>query len=391
MTKHQAQPGPSTTATSGIFGTRRKAFPSLPPASEELRHERTEHYREMLNKIPGFAFELDEGGRLTFINDTALRALGMGREEATGREFAEFIPEPAAAEGLRSALSGENPGPLEHSVLRADGSTLRVRSAFTIIVHDGRVSGVRGFATDLSEKERMGKELKKAERRRSSYESAARSGHDLRNVLCALKGGISYLQTFDFAKLRPDQIKEIGEVFADQLEAIEHGTALTEDMMQLAGAERMEWGRVELSPLLHKIAREQRSGCAEKGIAVVCECGPDLVLERADRHKLKRAIDNIVKNAIESMEGGGLLEIAAEPGVLDGRPAALLRVRDTGCGIPAGMLDSVFEPFVTTKGGSGGTGLGLAISAAIIDSHDGRISVYSKEGQGTVFEIALPV
>ncbi len=385
MKQDQAQPGPSATGASGIFGTRR--FPSLPPATEELSSERRGDYREMLNKIPGFVFELDTQGRLAFINDTALQALGMEREEATGREFAEFIPEPAAAESLRAALAGANPGPLEHSVRRADGSLLRVRCALTIIVNDGEVAGVRGFATDISEKERMGRELKM---RRASYESAARSGHDLRNVLCALKGGISYLQTFDFANLRPDQVKEVGEVFADQLEAIEHGTALTEDMMHLAGAERMDWSRVELSPLLNRIAREHRSLCAEKGIAVVCECGPDIVLGRADPHKLKRAIGNIVKNAIDSMEGGGLLEIIADAGVLEGRQAAHITVRDSGCGIPAGMLDSVFEPFVTTKG-PGGTGLGLAISAAIIDGHEGRISVQSVVGKGTAFDILLPM
>jgi len=66
-----------------------------------------------------------------------------------------------------------------------------------------------------------------------------------------------------------------------------------------------------------------------------------------------------------------------------------IRVQDNGCGIPAGVLDKIFEPFFTTKGQQG-TGLGLAVIWGIVDNHDGRISVRSKEGEGTTFTVRLP-
>ncbi len=385
------QPYPeSVPATSGIFGTRGRApsvFPSLPPRFEELKAERVIYYHDILDTLPQMAFELDEGGRITFINGTALGVLGYSREETSGRAMSDLIEGGEVA--FRDALAGINPGPIEHLMRKADGGRLPVRCTLTIIVNEGRVIGLRGIAMDMSEAAGMRKELERAERRRASYESAARCGHDLRNMLCALKGGVSFLQAFDYGNLSPRDLKDIGEILKDQMDAIDRGTALTGDMMQLATAERMDWGAVDLSGVLEGMVRGRRQQCAQGSIVAVCDIEPGITLAKADRHKLFRALDNIVANAVDSMPGGGLLEVIAGRGILDGKPAAHVCIRDSGCGIAPEMLETVFEPFVTTKGTSG-TGLGLAIAAAVIDAHGGRISVRSEMGKGTEFEILIP-
>jgi signal transduction histidine kinase len=109
---------------------------------------------------------------------------------------------------------------------------------------------------------------------------------------------------------------------------------------------------------------------------------PDLLL---DVHKIVQVLINLVKNAIQAMKEGGEITLSAH---LQGRFVSL-KVADTGTGIPPGILSNIFNPFFTTK--SEGFGLGLAISRNYIYDHGGNISVQSRVGEGTVFDILLPL
>jgi signal transduction histidine kinase len=99
---------------------------------------------------------------------------------------------------------------------------------------------------------------------------------------------------------------------------------------------------------------------------------------------LRRAFLNLVQNAADAMPQGGTVTLAGQ----NTATQVQLRVHDTGCGIPANLLQQVFEPLYTTK--PGGTGLGLYIVQEIITAHGGQITVESVEGQGTMFTITLP-
>jgi signal transduction histidine kinase len=100
---------------------------------------------------------------------------------------------------------------------------------------------------------------------------------------------------------------------------------------------------------------------------------------------LRRALLNLVQNALEAMPLGGTLTVAGQSTAAQ----VQLQVRDTGCGIPVAQLPKVFEPLYTTK--PGGTGLGLYIVQEIVAAHEGHVAVESVEGQGTTFTITLPV
>ena len=104
-----------------------------------------------------------------------------------------------------------------------------------------------------------------------------------------------------------------------------------------------------------------------------------------DLHRFSRMLCNIVKNAREAMPQGGILTLATERT----GDEIVLRVSDTGVGIPPEILPKLFEPFVT-HGKANGTGLGLAIAKSIVEGHGGRISVRSELGSGTTIEIGLP-
>ena len=96
---------------------------------------------------------------------------------------------------------------------------------------------------------------------------------------------------------------------------------------------------------------------------------------------------NILLNAIQAMQDGGILGIRVD--AQNGR--FTVTISDTGKGIPNDILQKVFDPFFTTKGEGKGTGLGLWVSQIIVEQHGGTISLSSQEGKGTTVEIHLPL
>ena len=104
-----------------------------------------------------------------------------------------------------------------------------------------------------------------------------------------------------------------------------------------------------------------------------------------DSARFIRVLCNLIKNAREAMPGGGILTISTD--LVDNQ--VVLRISDTGIGIPADLMPKLFEPFVT-QGKSHGTGLGMAIAKSVVTAHDGKISVQSVQGNGTTVEIRLP-
>ncbi len=105
-----------------------------------------------------------------------------------------------------------------------------------------------------------------------------------------------------------------------------------------------------------------------------------------DMNQWQQVLLNLALNACAAMPNGGRLTISTTAG--DGR--VILRVADTGCGIPEGLMEKIFEPFFTTQPVGKGTGLGLSVTFGIVEQHDGTIEVDSKEGQGSTFTISLP-
>jgi signal transduction histidine kinase len=108
-----------------------------------------------------------------------------------------------------------------------------------------------------------------------------------------------------------------------------------------------------------------------------------------DRRQIRRALINILINAIQAMPNGGAVQVRARRAPVGGREWLRLDVADTGCGIPTELLHRVFEPFFTTK--AQGTGLGLAVVKSIIEEHHGELSLESAPGRGTTFTLRLPL
>jgi signal transduction histidine kinase len=109
----------------------------------------------------------------------------------------------------------------------------------------------------------------------------------------------------------------------------------------------------------------------------------------ANRSKLEQVLVSIINNAIHAMKNKGALTVTVMPD--DEEENILIKINDTGRGIPAEDIKNIFEPFFTTKPPGEGTGLGLSVSHTLIKEHHGEIEVESSEGEGTTFTVSLPV
>jgi signal transduction histidine kinase len=109
----------------------------------------------------------------------------------------------------------------------------------------------------------------------------------------------------------------------------------------------------------------------------------------ADKQRLEQAVLNIIKNAIDAMPEGGMINISSVEDI--DNKLVEIRIRDTGMGMDPEVSRKIFDPFFTTKDEGKGSGLGLFVAKEIAEEHEGSISVKSVEGEGTTFIIKLPL
>jgi signal transduction histidine kinase len=221
----------------------------------------------------------------------------------------------------------------------------------------------------------------RADRERRSRDEVLRIvAHDLRSPLAAVRLSIAGAQR----SMPPGAAIPRLDVAERALERIDRLIADLVDAAKLdAGPLAIEPSDLDFASLMNDVVELCRESFAEKEIDLKMDIGP---VGRAaiDRDRWMQAVTNILTNALQHTPRGGSVRVTAS------RDAEMLRVTvsDTGAGIEAADLEHVFNRFWTKRGV--GTGLGLFISQAIVHAHGGRISVKSRPGVGTTFEIVIP-
>ncbi len=128
-----------------------------------------------------------------------------------------------------------------------------------------------------------------------------------------------------------------------------------------------------------------------KGVTLEYRPGNDLPCLKLDRNQIQSALLNIMINALDATEPGGVITVTTQNSSIQGNKGIDIFIKDTGSGIPPEYLDKLFDPFFTTKEPGKGTGLGLAVSIGIIQRHGGTITVTSESGKGSQFRVWLPL
>jgi signal transduction histidine kinase/putative methionine-R-sulfoxide reductase with GAF domain len=146
--------------------------------------------------------------------------------------------------------------------------------------------------------------------------------------------------------------------------------------------------RVDLNEEIREALAVFREDLDEARILIDLDLSKDTPIISADPDQLRQVLWNLVSNAIQAMEGGGKLTVAARPALPDEGDGVVFLVGDTGGGIPHDVVHNIFNPFFTTK--AKGTGLGLPIVHAIVEKHGGSIQLDNREGKGVIFSVFLP-
>ena len=233
------------------------------------------------------------------------------------------------------------------------------------------------------------KEAEAANRIKS--ELFARLSHEFRTPLHAVSGYLEILQQNIHGGLNDDQRKDVDRIHQAQ----EHLMALVNMILDFA---KLEGGLVELAMAEIPIEETLRGAdalvspqFAKKGVAYTHRAGDPALTVFADREKVQQIIVNLLANAVKFTPPGGSVD-------LDWRVEnenVIVRVRDTGSGVPEEKIEEIFEPFVQVRAPgslpSGGTGLGLAISRDLARAMGGDVRATSRLGVGSVFTLTLPL
>jgi len=223
-------------------------------------------------------------------------------------------------------------------------------------------------------------ELSKHERESAWKEMAKQIAHEIRNPLTPIKLSIQHVrQAFkDKAPDREEILQRVTQTVIDQIEVL---SRIASEFSSFAKMPASKFERLNIDDLLKETINLFRE---VEEISFVHKPSPSTAMIIADRDQLRGVFINIVRNAIQAMQESGT--ITAET-FLE-KHLCIIKISDTGPGIPEEILTRIFDPNFSTK--TEGMGLGLAIARRVIEDHGGTITCSSERGKGTMFEIRLP-
>jgi len=220
--------------------------------------------------------------------------------------------------------------------------------------------------------------LLRSERFAAVGEAAAYVSHEIKNPLMVIGGFIRQLQRHFEEDLRA---QEKFTIVVDEVKRLENFLGDLRDFTRPATPVMQQ---VDINQVIQEEKALMQEAAKERGIIIVDSLQSDLPSVEADRNQMKQVLVNLVKNAMEAIEGDGKITLAT--GVTNGQ--IWFSVQDTGKGIDPETLAKIFDPFFTTK--DKGTGLGLAVINKIVIDHQGTIEVASTPGEGSTFTVKLP-
>jgi signal transduction histidine kinase len=294
----------------------------------------------------------------------------------------------------RALLFSPYPDPLIRPILFVVFATI---ISTLMAIHLNQVEKERKARTELSKAYRelseydqrlkeSQEELVQAEKLTSLGQLAASIAHEVNNPL---SGVLVYTQLLT-KKINSDKFTK--ETVLDYLSKMEpeltRSTRLIRNLLDFARQSPPALREVDINEVVSRASDLAAHSAELQNIEVIKELNPSLPKPEADFDQLQQVCTNLILNAIQAMPQGGRLTLRT---ATDSDDQLRIEVQDTGCGISAENIKKLFTPFFTTKEKGKGVGLGLAVAYGIIQRHQGKIEVRSKEGEGTTFTIHLPL
>jgi PAS domain S-box-containing protein len=337
----------------------------------------------VLDSLPSGILVCDEKHSLIMANKSSLRLLPLSGTEG-GPLWDLITDEHIAAFFQRTLQSGDRVVEQEMDV-----EMLGVDRLLSISVHPlvdrRRITGSLVYVEDITEKRGREAHLRRAENLASLTTIAAAVAHEIKNPLGAISIHLQLMQRTLAKENSENADPIINKYFGILNEEVDRLNHIVVDFLFAVRPMLLELREKNVNPLIEELAELVRAELEEAHIRLLLELDEKLPPALIDERYMKQVLLNLIKNAQAAMPNGGLLTIATQTSDNEIR----ISVCDTGTGISAENLKKIFDPYFTTK--DNGTGLGLTLVFKIIREHQGEISVESREGEGTNFEIILPV
>ena len=339
---------------------------------------------------------VDTKGNVLIFNEGMEDLTGYKAEEIMEHgHLSSFYDIDVAKENMRKMRSDQHGpvgklNPTTMSVTTKDGEEIPVTLTASIITIDNKEIGSVGVFTDMREVLKMRKDLEEAhvqlvqsEKIASVGRMAAGVAHEINNPLA---GALIY------AELLKERLSDDPQGQSDIQEVINQTLRCKKIVAELLEFSRQSIGQTSSFSLQYLISQCLNllvNQALFHNIRVATEIEPDMPEMAGDIGQLQQVFTNLFINAADAMEGKGLLTVTAS---YQPEPSRfVIKVSDTGPGIPVQLRDKIFDIFFTTKPVGKGTGLGLAITRNIIQLHGGTIAIKCPPGGGTTFLIELPL
>jgi two-component system cell cycle sensor histidine kinase/response regulator CckA len=357
----------------------------------------SDHYRNILENIAEGYFEVDLDGNFTFLNPSMAKILGYNQKDLVGVNYKAYLSEENTGNILQAFKKAYRMGGSavlhDGRHVRTDGSIVELETSVALLMDgQGQPRGFRGIVRDITARKKLERQLIQMHKMEAIGTLAGGIAHDFNNLLMGIQGFASLMRR----DLEPDHPHY--KKFLQIEEQVRSGAELTQQLLGFAREGQYEVKLVDLADVLKRTAA--MFGRTKKEITIHRNIDKALCHVEADQRQIEQVLLGIYLNAWQAMPGGGTLTLEACNATLeegeslpfDALPGSYVRVsiRDTGIGMDEKTLERVFEPFFTTKEMGHGAGLGLASAYGIIKSHGGFISVASKVGEGTTFDLYLP-
>ena len=357
--------------------------------SESALQEKAIDYQELERLNSSIVSTIDSGlltvnqeGRIRVFNRYAELLTGILQTDAYDHPLAEVIPGLARFESeFCRPLQGE------FQYAGADGEPMLLSfKSVPLTGQEGEPAGAVVDLHDLTQMRRMEGELKRADRLAAVGELSARMAHEIRNPLAAISGSVQLVALREWADEKDRRLFSIILRETDRLDG------LLRDFLFYAKPTQPNKVALNLRRVIADLCSLLSTDPRLEGVRVENRVPEGLVVV-FDKDQCSQIFWNLLVNGAEAISGDGVIEI--EAALLRGQRSGAgdpdqvrISVRDTGSGMNSAQVKRVFEPFFTTK--KGGTGLGLATVYRIVETHGGRITVSSLEGEGTTVTLFLP-
>jgi PAS domain S-box-containing protein len=359
--------------------------------AEEALRDSEERYRNLIEAANDGIWIADMQARTTFVNAAMARMLGYSPEEMIGRPAYDFMDEEARAVARRDLerRHAGHRGHYEQRYIRKDGSTLWAMAGATPLRDkEGRITATMGVVLDMTDRKRAEEALREAGRRKDEF--LGMLSHELRNPLAPIRNSVYILERADPTT---EQASRARTVIKRQTE---HLTRLVDDLLDVTriarGKIELRRSRVDLREVVQRAAEDFRLMMEERGVAFRTVVPESTVWSDADATRITQILGNLLHNAAKFTTAGDEVTLSVRAAAGE----AEIRVRDTGSGIDAALLPTVFDAFVqgerTLARAEGGLGLGLALVRGITELHGGSVRAESGgTGMGAEFVVRFPL